>query len=143
MIYYRFAIISFLVLLFNRSCFCDLPEMCPQNLFELLNEKCLEQEHNIGQLNGVNLDWREILNIKIECSKVGLCKRYPWQMLDKKIKLVRRYAKCMNGINGIIETWEKINLIQPNPDNRELYNMVTLEHKRCRNNLFDKFPKSE
>lgn len=141
MIYYHFIIISFVVLIFNPSCFCGCCwDMCPDNIFESLKE-CLIAEGNIGQLNG--LDWTEVLNQRIECSKVGLCKPWPWQLLDKKIKLVRDYAKCMNGINGIIEAWKAIDLIQPHPNDAELHKMVVLEYRRCRKNLSDNFPKSE
>ena len=43
-------------------------------------------------------NWSERLNRRIGCSEKGDCTPRPWQVLDSKVRLVRKYYDCMKKI---------------------------------------------
>ena len=74
------------------------------------------------------MNWAQILDHGIECSKEGDCNRKPWQYGDPKVKLVKNYYECM----------KKVAVSLNNP---EINGLIASEFS-CRKEFADNLPVS-
>ena len=116
-----FLILCYVMLLIKRSFARD---WCPNNAFESVWNCLLEEPNHHGK------EWSQILNQRIECSKVGDCTMKPWQWFDDKLRLVRNYAKCMKKIAIAKESWNE----------SEMRRLAMVAYRKCRKELADHFP---
>ena len=68
---------------------CFAKKWCSRNALESLLQ-CLTEDKFIPHMESF-----EILNQRIACSKIGDCTPKLFQVWNKKIRLVRKYGKCM------------------------------------------------
>ena len=84
---FRHPLIIILVLIVKET---NADFWCPKNILEYL-VNCLFQCDQIVS------DEIEQIRCRIECAKENYCIRKPWDLLNKKMALARRYTKCMIG----------------------------------------------
>ena len=86
---------------------------CPSNALESVVQ-CLTKDKFIPYMDPFEihsfkvisvLTRHPVLNQRIGCSKIGICKPKPWDIFKSKIRIARKYAKCMkNNIVGLVES---------------------------------------
>ena len=76
---------------------CFAKKWCSWNALEALLQ-CLTEDKFIPHMESF-----EILNQRIGCSKIGDCTPKLFQVWNKKVRLVRKYGKCMKNILGLLE----------------------------------------
>ena len=84
---FRHPLIIVLVLIVKET---NADFWCPKNILECL-VNCL------FQCDQIVTDEIEQIRCRIECAKENYCIRKPWDLLNKKMALARRYTKCMIG----------------------------------------------
>ena len=90
-IMFRYSlIITFLLIVKSQK----IPKhyFCPKNLLLCLQNCLYECDHIL-----ITNDDIDRIKCRIKCAKENYCKRIPWDLLNKKMKLARKYTKCMIG----------------------------------------------